>query len=141
MTSSSETKISGLWQALANASSAVTQSPCTSLPHIEIRWGLTRKVGGAPTAATCGRAAARALRGEGSAPRLGACSGMLVLLLLLMDVAVGYRLDDVPGPRLCVGFAAGRRGLPTVPIAGRLLGHVLLRLIDHRSWRGEGTSL
>src|SRR5947209_16471581 len=31
----SEINISGLWHAFANASSAVTQSPCTSLPHME----------------------------------------------------------------------------------------------------------
>ncbi len=48
MTSSSEMKISGLLVALAKASSAVTQSPWASLPHIEIFGGWRMNVAGAP---------------------------------------------------------------------------------------------
>ena len=51
MTSASEMKISGSLHAFANASSAVTQSPWTSLPHIEICCGFTMKFVGAPTRA------------------------------------------------------------------------------------------
>jgi hypothetical protein len=50
MTWASGMKISGLLHALANASSALTQSPCTSLPHMDSCAGLVRKVAGAPTA-------------------------------------------------------------------------------------------
>jgi hypothetical protein len=71
MTSSSEMKISGLLQALANASSGVTQSPCTSLPHIEIYAGLMMTFGGALMGSQeRRRGGGERTAGHGVAPRL-----------------------------------------------------------------------
>src|ERR1700745_3895788 len=83
MTSASEMKISGLLHALANASSAVTQSPWTSLPHIEIVCGLVKKFTGAATGGTYGTAAASSLRGDGIAPRFSDITVMSESLLVV----------------------------------------------------------